>query len=44
MELPCSGRCQCGALSYQCSDALAFTVNGHCRACQPNQRRKLCFG
>jgi hypothetical protein len=32
MELPFSGRCQCGALTYECAEAPAFTANCHCRA------------
>lgn len=34
MELPLSGRCQCGALRYQCSEPPAFMANCHCTACQ----------
>ncbi len=34
MELPFTGRCQCGALAYECAEAPAFTVNCHCTACQ----------
>jgi hypothetical protein len=34
MDLPITGRCECGALSYACSAEPFFTVNCHCRACQ----------
>ena len=34
MELPFSGRCQCGALRYVCTELPRFAVNCHCKACQ----------
>ena len=34
MELPFSGRCQCGALRYVCTELPRFAINCLCKACQ----------
>lgn len=34
MQLPFTGRCQCGALSFESAAAPLFTVNCFCRDCQ----------
>lgn len=34
MSIPFTGRCRCGALSYECVAPPIFTVNCHCSACQ----------
>jgi hypothetical protein len=34
MKVPFSGRCACGAISYECSAKPVFSWNCHCRDCQ----------
>jgi hypothetical protein len=34
MNIPFTGRCQCGAVSYECSEAPLFTAICYCTACQ----------